>query len=262
MLHTFQQSNKNKRPRVSNTSSTSTQMSPPHSPRSPKKKVVDRYNDPDTSGEYDDVFPTEGKGSGPGPVVPTGPIDENDRQEAINCLRERIEWLEGRESHYLDKMTAQHMELLKLKQDAKEAKKALQVESIKATLKTIQGISTANKRLMTMPHDMDAAHQRIHQYGLHWSNIKIPPRDINPVEVPISIIDYDMAERARVKDHPDDKAYVPLNMYMRAYEHKAGTAKHKEDGAGDDTSRGGGRGNSNPRYRGYRGRGSGGYRGN
>jgi hypothetical protein len=44
------------------------------------------------------------------------------------------------------------------KEDALETKRSLQVESIKATLKTIQEIQTSTKRIQAAPHEMDAAH--------------------------------------------------------------------------------------------------------
>jgi hypothetical protein len=174
-------------------------------------------------------------------------------------MRERLEWLEGREAHFYDKITNQLMEINKLKQDAREAKKSLQVESIKATLKTIQGISTANKRIQVMPHEMDAAHQRISAYNIKWNDITIPPREINPFPIPLKIVDWEVVEKCRLKDHPDDKQQIPLSFYMRSYEHKAGGNKEKDEGSDDKSSRRG-RGDSNPRYRGYRGRGRG-YRG-
>jgi hypothetical protein len=213
--------------------------------------VTNKFNNPDSDGDYDDIFPIDGVGSGPAPDVPVGPIAEEDYLQAVNALRNRVEWLEAREINFFDKLQAQQTEIVKLKQDAEEQKRSLQVESIKATLRTIQGISTSTKRLQTMPHDMDASHQRIAQYGLPWSNINIPGRDINPVTVPLKIMNWDTVEQERAAKYPDDKANIPLNWYMRQYEHRAGTAKHKEEPAEENTRRG--RGDNTPRYRGYRG---------
>ena len=91
----------------------------------------------DSDGDIDTCFPVDGTGAGPAPEIPEGAIQEDDMSKAIIAYKNRIAWLEARETNYMDKITCQYDEIVKLKQDALETKRSLQVESIKATLKTI-----------------------------------------------------------------------------------------------------------------------------
>lgn len=217
----------------------------------------------DSDGDIDTCFPVDGTGAGPAPEIPEGAIQEDDMSKAIIAYKNRIAWLEARETNYMDKITCQYDEIVKLKQDALETKRSLQVESIKATLKTIQGIQTSTKRIQAAPHEMDAAHIRVKKYGLKWSKITVPPREINPNAVDIKIIHWDQVEKARVEKHPEDKPQVPNSWYTKSYELKAGSAKGTQtydENAREEPRKS--RGEHYPRARGHRGGRGRGYRGN
>jgi hypothetical protein len=262
MYFRFQSARSAKRQRASTSS-----ITPATSPKSPPKKVTHRYNNPDTSGsEYDENFPVSGTGAGKGPAVPIGPINDDDRNEAIGALRNRVEWLEAREAHFIDKIADLKQEIGKMQLEAIDRQRSLHVDAIRATLKTIQGISTNTKRLQTSPHDMDACHIRIKKYKLPWTKITVPPRDINPHPVDIKLIDWDTIEAKRVESFPEDKPNIPIGWYIKSFELKAGSARaaqaNVEEFTHRDDNRRGGRGDHAQRYRGYRNNRGRGYRGN
>jgi hypothetical protein len=203
----------------------------------------------------------DGKGAGPAPAEPQENIPQEEMPEAIQMLKAKIVWLEGREEHLIYKIQCQKDEISKLEIEAVEAKRSLQTYAIKATLKTIQGISTSTKRLQTNPHDMHAAELRVNKYKIPWGKMTVPPREINPQEVPIEIINWETVEKVRTEKYPDDKQVIPVSWYTKNYELKAGSAKSNTTYDDKEEPRRG-RGDHNPQYRGYRGGRGRGYRGN
>jgi hypothetical protein len=236
------------------------------SPRSPAKRITERFNDPNSEGsDYDDNFPVSGTGAGKAPTVPSGPIREEDKSDAIIKFRNRIEWLEAREGHYVERIADLKQEIAKMQLEAIDRQRSLHVDAIRATLKTIQGISSTSKRIQTCPHDMDATFTRVKKYKIPWRKVTVPARDINPFPVQLKMLTWETIEEKRIESFPDDKPTIPISWYIKSFELKAGSAKdnkaqvdefsHREEGRR-------GRGEHNARFRGYRGSRGRGYRGN
>ena len=154
---------------------------------------------------------SSGVAAGPANVKPYAPGDNRYMDEILR-LRRIIHSRD--EKTAIDKNTMEEYmcEINELSQQIRNKEASLQADVIRATMRQVSGLKSADKASQCMPHDMSAAYRRTFEYGVPWQRS----------ESGVYWVDWAIVEAERVGNHPEDPPVPKLTSWVRSYDHRPG----------------------------------------